>query len=236
MPDLNTRIANWRAELAEGGECSERDIDELESHLREEFDHLVSTGLTEEESFLVARHRLGDSDSLVREFAKVNAVAVWSYRLFWMAAGILVMTTLGYVSYAMSELTVVIGQRTGLVGRALGLLSIGTYVLGTALGIIVCYRVCSGGHRGIRDWLQNRWKTPASRIRFTILCVIPLCLLGMASMYIVRLVASPVDMQDYGYITLLKSYFYLGWAVLWIVLLPALMVILYPRMRRPSVT
>ncbi len=46
MFDLNEQITKWRTTLAESEKCSKPDIDELETHLREEIEHLTPAGLS----------------------------------------------------------------------------------------------------------------------------------------------------------------------------------------------
>ena len=89
MFDLNKAISSWRMNLSERQTCAKSDIDEMETHLREEIDSLTASKLSEQEAFLVATHRLGDTDSLAAEFAKVNTSILWRNRLFWMLAGLL---------------------------------------------------------------------------------------------------------------------------------------------------
>jgi hypothetical protein len=46
-------------------------VDELESHLRDSISRLRATGLSEEESWVIAQKRIGQIDSLEQEFAKL---------------------------------------------------------------------------------------------------------------------------------------------------------------------
>jgi hypothetical protein len=50
-------------------------------------DGLVRVGLSEEEAYLVAAHRLGAPPELAAEYGKVNGGLRWARRLFWMLAG-----------------------------------------------------------------------------------------------------------------------------------------------------
>ena len=50
---------------------------ELEDHLREQVARLVDAGLSTDEAFLVAVKRLGDLDSLSREFAREHSDRLW---------------------------------------------------------------------------------------------------------------------------------------------------------------
>lgn len=86
---LNEAVENWRTCVVQYGTVEPADADELESHLREDIDHLAELGLSEEESYLVAAHRLGTPPQLAAEYGKVNAGMHWARRLFWMLAGYL---------------------------------------------------------------------------------------------------------------------------------------------------
>ena len=82
MFDLNEKINLWRRNLAQPQTLSGSDIDELESHLREETENLTALNLSDDEAFLVATHRLGQPHSISEEFAKVNASVLWRKRFF----------------------------------------------------------------------------------------------------------------------------------------------------------
>ena len=72
MFDLNEQIKKWRDNLVKQQALKKSDIDELESHLRDEIDELRSTKLSPEEVFAIAINRLGYIDSIVDEYAKIN--------------------------------------------------------------------------------------------------------------------------------------------------------------------
>jgi hypothetical protein len=84
---LNEAIRLWRQELAGARTMHRSDLDELEAHLRDAIGELTQTGLSAEETFLVARRRLGPSSGLSAEFAKVNWQEVWLTRVLWMVGG-----------------------------------------------------------------------------------------------------------------------------------------------------
>lgn len=88
MFELNQAIQHWVASCADQQTMTDSDLQELETHLREEIDHLILAGLSEEEALLIAAGRLGDANTLSAEFAKVNTGQIWKRRAFWMAAGI----------------------------------------------------------------------------------------------------------------------------------------------------
>jgi hypothetical protein len=77
MTELDTQIAEWRSYVAEGNGMSERDVDELENHLRDQIADLSAAGLAEDEAFLIAVKRMGRIDELTREFAYENSGRLW---------------------------------------------------------------------------------------------------------------------------------------------------------------
>ncbi len=87
MHDRKVAIAAGRAELCGTGTLFEADVDELESHLRDQLDALAEVGLTGEEAFRSAAARIGACDALAAEFAKVNPTLAWRVPLFWLCTG-----------------------------------------------------------------------------------------------------------------------------------------------------
>jgi hypothetical protein len=74
---LEARIAEWRAYVADAPGVNGRDVDELEDHLRHQIAELTEAGLTPDEGFLVAVKRMGDLDTISREFAREHSGRLW---------------------------------------------------------------------------------------------------------------------------------------------------------------
>jgi hypothetical protein len=87
MPLLDIRIQEWRRTLQQTHVFRSDDLDELESHLKDEIQTLLKAGLSEEEAFWIAEHRVGDGDKLVEEYRKVNASVIWKKRVLLMLGG-----------------------------------------------------------------------------------------------------------------------------------------------------
>ncbi|HEV2754394.1 MAG TPA: permease prefix domain 1-containing protein [Actinomycetota bacterium] len=77
MDTLESQIAEWRAYVAKAPAVDGRDVDELETHLRDEIAELGAGGLSADEAFLVAVKRMGDLDALSREFAREHSGRLW---------------------------------------------------------------------------------------------------------------------------------------------------------------
>ncbi|MDB6079716.1 MAG: hypothetical protein JWO82_3463 [Akkermansiaceae bacterium] len=70
MSDLETSITEWRTRLHAAGITATATLDELESHLRDDFAAQIDSGLTAEQAFARAVENLGSPQDLQREFAK----------------------------------------------------------------------------------------------------------------------------------------------------------------------
>lgn len=75
--DLDQALEQWRKEIRQTGTVNEEQIVELESHLMESLAGLRTLGLTEEEAFWIARRRLGRTEQIADEFAKVHWPNQW---------------------------------------------------------------------------------------------------------------------------------------------------------------
>jgi len=74
---LQSQIDEWRADVSKSPALDARDVDELEAHLRDQVTELDAAGLAADEAFLVAVKRMGDLDTLSREFAREHSGRLW---------------------------------------------------------------------------------------------------------------------------------------------------------------
>jgi hypothetical protein len=72
MRDLEEKIAQWRKRMAAGGVKTSAVLDELESHLRDEFQARILAGDSESVAFETATARIGSAGSLKMEFNKIS--------------------------------------------------------------------------------------------------------------------------------------------------------------------
>ncbi len=93
--DLNAAVENWRNELAAQPNLASDDRRELETHLRDTIAGFQHRGLNDEESFWLARLRVGQTQQIGEEFAKTNPTAIWRERLFWMLNALLFLNLWG---------------------------------------------------------------------------------------------------------------------------------------------
>src|SRR5215208_5487041 len=74
---LEEQIDRWRSYLRRRQAIHGVDVAELEDHLREQIAVLVDAGLAPDEAFLVAVKRMGNLDTLSREFAREHSDRLW---------------------------------------------------------------------------------------------------------------------------------------------------------------
>ncbi len=72
MFDLDEAITEWRHQMTAGGITSPSVLDELESHLREDVDHLMQLELDTEQAFGIVVQRIGPAEALKAEFKKAG--------------------------------------------------------------------------------------------------------------------------------------------------------------------
>ena len=93
MFDLNKSIKNWKQDITINQSLNASDVGELQIHLEDSMAELEEKGLTQEEAFWIARHRLGDTEALDTEYAKVNQADIWKKRILWLLSGYFLITT-----------------------------------------------------------------------------------------------------------------------------------------------
>lgn len=77
MPVLDQQINEWRSYVSRRNAIDAADVAELEDHLRSQVADLRTSGLNEEEAFLIGVKRLGELDTLSREFAREHSERLW---------------------------------------------------------------------------------------------------------------------------------------------------------------
>ena len=228
MFDLNEAIAAWRSELSARSVCGRSDLDELEAHLRDEMDALRSRGLSGQEAFWVAAHRLGSAAALAPEYAKVDPLRLWISRLCWVAGGILAWHVLNAVAGIAASGCAYLGHLLGLTGYWLGGLAVGAQFL--ALGAAAA---C-----GVAAWWMVTCRRGAARAPRGSIGTWPAALAGVGAILLLTLgsiLASALQFRgmaaaDMGQVAVVRSIASLAW---W-VLQPMLLVGLILWLRRRS--
>ncbi|MHC4433265.1 MAG: hypothetical protein ACYTBS_15610 [Planctomycetota bacterium] len=229
MFDLNEEILKWRSSLSEADSLDKPAVSELESHLRDEIDSLTSLNLSEEESFCLARRRLGGAGDLSNEFAKINRSAVLRGRLFWMAAGILAYMLAIQIGGAASRLSVLFAGLGGLRGPGLGVVAVVSELLVLGSILYLAYRahgrMCNS--HGFSRWANDSTKKIALfaglAVLFIVIGLTATEMVGTAGA--VRLMGS----REYAHAALVSNCTHLGLKLL----LPLVMVLMMVLLRRP---
>ena len=102
--DIEESIARWRATFDANQGISSEALNELEIHLRDSMEQFEEARLTPEEAFLVAARRIGPSDALESEYARVSPQTAWVRPMFWMILGVVGFSTVTGVIGAVGRL------------------------------------------------------------------------------------------------------------------------------------
>ncbi len=87
--DLKSSVQRWRDELATQPGLTPESRRELETHLLDTVKEFSARGINDEESFWLARRRIGQPFQLGEEFAKTNSWPVWKRWVLWIATAML---------------------------------------------------------------------------------------------------------------------------------------------------
>lgn len=137
--DLNKKIEIWKSELSKNSKMTLDNINELESHLRDEIHELQLLGLSIEESLLIAQNRIGNVEDLKTEFGKVNNGFYFKNRIMPYLKGILLFLAFITVTELMTKFSVIIASKIGF-NENLGSVSIGIPTISTLILLLICYR------------------------------------------------------------------------------------------------
>ena len=136
--NLEKSIEVWKERLSKGN-MSGDNIFELEDHLYDEISTLQGIGLSEEEAFMVAKNRMGDTAMLSTEFGKVNRDLVLLNRLTPYLKGVLYYLGFLTVAKLSTNISALIFSKLGLDNAFINHASIGVLLLLT-IAILVIVR------------------------------------------------------------------------------------------------
>ncbi len=110
---LAARLKGWRSEL-KGTGLTKNDRDELQSHMEDTLEELQAKGLSEDEAWLVASHRVGAITEIKREYKKVHEarIPLFNHILFWITL-LFFTITIVQISADMISYVTKIGQAPG---------------------------------------------------------------------------------------------------------------------------
>jgi hypothetical protein len=224
MFDLNQQIAQWRQSLGQSESLVRSDLDELESHLRDQIDQLSLSGLSSEEAFWVAQRRIGNTANLPGEFAKVNGSAVFHRRLQWMLTGVLAYLLIFNLSHLASVAGVIAAYGAGLHGYLTGWIGQIAQLLVLLAGLaLVIATLKSPG-------ILRLAGSPGSGLLLGFILIVGSVLLVTARFMIPILAVRFVGIEDYGQTVLIQNVSIWAYSVV----IPILAVILLLLLQRPA--
>ncbi len=117
MFDLKTELQKWRKKFSKHESTTLENSEELENHVLDSVDGLKERGLSEEEAFLVAKHRVGDVDKIAVENSKVNEDIIWKKRAVQLIGCWFLYDAFTYISVLLSPFVLL---RTNILNSGVG--------------------------------------------------------------------------------------------------------------------
>jgi len=229
MFDLNEQINRWRGNLAQSETLGSSDIDELESHLREEIENLTTLKLSDEEAFLIATYRLGSTDSLAGEYAKINRSSIFRRKFSLMITGILAYLLATHFATAISKDCVLLAANSGITGyRSLGFIGFGSQILTLMTTFFLGYFICRFILQipGLRKQIKEL--TTRMRLLTVLLVFLIMTFVYRAAFHIPVPGFRPTNIQQHVVQALTYTKF------LWSVFLPVILVMVLINLRKPN--
>lgn len=211
MFNLNEQIKKWRDNLNVSQSFESTDIDELDSHIREEIERLILSGLSEQEAFLVASNRLGQVDFLSEEFAKVNAGIIWRKRFFWSGIVVLIWIVMNLIVNSLSQIFVSIAALIGARGYTLNIIDNFSKVILFVLAVIVLFSIAKQKnlYNLLRKIMNNFWSQVILLFAVLIIVIVTYALGVFSSLINAKLLSA----QEFGQISMINSFVSLIWRI-----------------------
>jgi hypothetical protein len=228
MFNLNEQIGKWRENLAQSHMLGTADIDELESHLREEIQSLKQLKLSDEEALLISAHRLGNTSNLSNEYAKINRGRILRQKTSWMIIGVLIYMMVIYCTRGICEGCVQFAIKRGMSSYGgLGLIGLAARILASTMIIFLGYFVYRLAIR-IPE-IRRRVNLLSGRSSFLIILLV--CLVAVFCYGAAFWTPSPVfqNMNIQAHAGVALSYTEILWSVLSPVILAMVLITLHTR-------
>lgn len=137
---LEDSLNLWKKELAKSSVMTTENIEELESHLRDEMDELTLTGLSLEEAFIIAKKRIGSANTLTREFYKVNRKYHLKSKLMPYLQGILLLLVFQSAQNIIQSVSALVGSYFDMSAYYISYISPGIELLLLVSGLLFFFR------------------------------------------------------------------------------------------------
>lgn len=227
MFDLKKEITKWRMRLSEKQTCDKSDLDELESHLEDEIDQLKLKGLSEQEAFFVAAHRLGDTDELACEFAKVNRSLVLRKKLFYAGCGIFAYIAATYTAKVILQLSIYFAVTLGLQGITAG--TFGSVLSLILIGLIIVLFYAIIKRKGFKgEWFSR--KAGSLKGEMILIGIVFISMIAMTAFWIIfpAIMVHSLGINKYSQIVITTAY--VG-QITWLIV-PVILMMLLIRLRK----
>ncbi len=229
---LDDLVDSWKQRARECESLRSNDILELEQHLRDSVDSLSTTGLDIQESFIVALHRIGNTDQLGIEFNKTNGGFVWSRRIFWMVGG--------YILLMLARLTIdAFVDAFQLVVNSLGLTPKLAAILGASLTVAIWLGLlrlmcstASGSSAYLRTRIPDFSRWSAIWLSASILLVYVVAYASKLTSHFVMF--RSLGTNDFSQMAIINAYFEAAWSPLLFLILVLTAASLKRRVFHPS--
>lgn len=231
MSGIEQQIAQWRVELAQSQSLTPSDLDELESHLREEIANFQPMGLSQPEAFLLARHRLGEPHRLANEFSKVNGNPRRLERLTWIVLGACLYMVGALLAGSVSQWGIVVAAQLGLRGYGLGVVALAAQAA-ALIGLIgwmgITFSRSAGNGSGVPSAWLSGYRLVLLLMAFAGVNVALVAAQGLPRLMTIR----QLGVTDFGQIAFIAHYANTVWWVLGPLVLAGMAITLRARGRR----
>ncbi len=148
--NLKQSIDIWKSELSQNSYMTCDNINELESHLQDEIHELLKLGLSNEESLLIAKNRIGNIEKLTTEYGKVNNEVYFRNTITPYLKGILFFLAYLAIVDFLTHLSILIAYKVGISVGYINLISIELIILLTFILIVFFYKKYKNGNFNMR--------------------------------------------------------------------------------------
>lgn len=145
--NLNDNVASWKKAILTDANFTNENITELESHLLDEIHDLEESGLTCEESFIIAKRRIGEIKNLASEYGKVNKKEYFINKTLPYLKGVLFFLAFTKSLTLLATGISTISHEFGVDITYLNAVSIGSLLLGSLGVLIYILKVYERGNR-----------------------------------------------------------------------------------------
>ncbi|QXP78829.1 MULTISPECIES: hypothetical protein [Winogradskyella] len=122
--NLENNVQKWKSILTKKNNLTKSNIIELENHLLDLIDDLESKGLNKEESFLIAKKRIGKIDDICLEFDKINNNFSFINKLIPYLKGALIYISFIILSKLFLVITLLLSQKLNIDKSTFNIISI----------------------------------------------------------------------------------------------------------------